>query len=129
VNAPTRRALLVGASAAVTLPAAIAPAAAATGPDAELIRLCAEHIVNRHAFNTDRSGLELEDDPLWNAYQRTSAAIDAAKPQTMDGILAKARAIAAESDKLDDRGYPMDVTATEWAWDLVRDLQRLCGEA
>jgi hypothetical protein len=129
VSAPTRRALLAGAGAAAALPALAAPAAASPGPDADLIRICAEHIANRDAFNASPIPAEPDNDPLWQAYCRTYDAIEAAKPQTIDGVLAKARATAAEGEILDETGFPTDPTAQAWAWEVVNDLLRLYGGA
>jgi hypothetical protein len=66
---PSRRAFLAGAGAVATIAAAPAPAVAETGPDAELIRLCAEHVVNLAAYNRDGGGpgLDFDSDPLWLA--------------------------------------------------------------
>ena len=157
MSAPTRRALLAGAGAAMALPAATPMAAhgasvvpwmpdtppemlrlltrdieamsADPHPDAELIRICAEHIANRTAANADESNLEPEDNPLWRAYCRTWDAIEAAKPQTMGGVLAKARAAAEEGSVLDEDGLPSDPKAAAWAWHLVNDLLRLYEKA
>jgi hypothetical protein len=68
---------------------------------------------------------EPENDPLWLAYVGTSKAIGVAAPQTLAGMIAKAKAAKAES--LDPKGTenPEDGPAAHWAWDLVGDLLRL----
>ena len=109
MSAQTRRGLLGGAAALATVPAALA--AAQPDPDAELIRLCAEHIDNLAAFNA--SPLDSEDCPFWFAYLRTRDAISAAQPMMIEGMQAKARAALA-----DGHGGSGD----NWAWDLVNDL-------
>lgn len=122
----SRRLLLRGSIAlAAASPAAAVVAEAALNPDAELIRWCAEHIVNVDAFNRDGGYLENEVDPLWWAYRRTLDAINAAKPQTLEGVVAKARAAKAEARGPDGSDRPEDGSAARWAWHLVNDLLRL----
>ena len=64
-------------------------ATVAKNSDAELIRTCAEHIVNRDAFN--EAGLDSNGagKALWEAYMRTYDAISDARPQTQAGIVAR----------------------------------------
>jgi len=96
-------------------------------PDAELIRTCAQHIVNLRAYNSRGGRLEAKDDPLWHIYKKTMDAITAAEPQTIEGMLAKARAAKAEAKVLDGGEMPEGCVAGTWAWDLVNDLLRLYG--
>lgn len=58
------------------------------------------------------------------AYQRTRNAIADAEPQTIEGMLAKAR--AAKGEATDQAGVerPESGPAAGWAWDLVNDLLR-----
>jgi hypothetical protein len=91
--------------------------------EAELIRICAEHIVNRDAYNASPGLMDFEVDPLWHAYRRTHDAISAAKPQTLAGLVAKARATKGEATNSDGIEEPHD--AADWAFDLVNDLIRL----
>ena len=107
VNLPRRAAL----------PGATIPAGADGGLDAELIRLCAEHVANMDACNRLDSP---PDGPLWDACHRTFDAIATAKPRTMAGILAKARATKAEF---------MGEDETCWSWHIVNDLLRRHGGA
>jgi hypothetical protein len=119
-------ALAAGAVAAGTvLP--IGVAGAAEHHDADLIRICAEHVVNMDAYNRSGAQLPLDDDPLWLAYERTRDAIHGAKPKTIEGMLAKARAAKAEARGLDGSENPECTPAAYWAWDLVNDL--LAGRA
>lgn len=101
------------------------------GPDAELIRLCEEHVANLCAYCGSAFDGEFENDPLWHAYERTRDAMHDAKPQTIEGMLAKARATKAEALGVDgkDREPPFHCPADHWAWDLVNDLLRLNGAA
>ncbi len=103
--------------------------AGTVGPDADLVRICGEHIANRAAYNEHGGRLELECDPLWLAYERTRDAISDAKPQTMAGMLAKARAAIAEARRLDGTEEPEGTPAATWAFDLANDLLRLHGAA
>jgi hypothetical protein len=95
-----------------------------SNPDAELIQLCADHLVNLARYQADESELEPECDPLWQAYVRTYDGIKVARPQTHSGILAKARAAKADAEGPDGTECP-----PEWAWDIVNDLLRLSGRA
>ena len=99
-------------------------------PDADLIRICAEHAVNLETYNRDggEGGIE-NPDPLWDAYAATRDAITAAQPQTLDGMLAKARAAKAEAGaaRSDGTEDPEGGPAAQWAWNLVNDL--LAGRA
>ena len=105
--------------------AAPMPVIAPGNPDAELIRLCAEHVANMRAYNRD-GGLEDIDkpDPLWDAYERTRDAITEAKPCTLAGMQAKARAAKAEAltSRTDGTESPEGTPAEAWAWQLVNDL-------
>ena len=61
-------------------------------------------------------------DPLWDAYKRTRDAIYDAKPRTLEGMLAKARAAKAEAMLLNGGEDPAGSPAEQWAWQLVNDL-------
>jgi len=93
--------------------------------DADLIRLCAQHAVNREVYNRNGIQLDPKDDPLFAAYARTRDAISAAKPTTLEGMLAKARAAKAEAREPYGSEEPAHCPAADWAWDLVGDLLRL----
>lgn len=126
---PVARRLLLGGAAMTAL---ARPAAAdAADPDADLIRLCAEHVVNIRAYNDGPARLvgvlDLEDHPLWLAYEHTRDAISAARPQSVAGMLAKIRAAKAEAQTPKGDENPAGTMAAEWAWDLVNDLLRLHG--
>jgi hypothetical protein len=65
---------------------------------------------------------------LWDAYMRTSDAIGAAKPQTLEGMLAKTRATKLDARLADGREKKaVGTPAQRWAWDLMSDLLRLYG--
>jgi hypothetical protein len=116
-------------------PCGVAGLAAADGhPDAELLRACAEHMVNLRAVLaspgcTDAPG----GHPAWEAYQRTHDAINAAEPATMAGVLAKARVAMSEgvSDNLfeGEHAHGFGFTAHAWAWEVLQDLVRIQGIA
>jgi hypothetical protein len=104
-------------------------------PDAALIRMCNQHIVNMNAYNNSPSaaerGCDDDNDPLWDAYEDTRDAISEAEPQTIDGMVAIARAAMAEAapdmQDADDRMFHgMD---EEWAWRLVGHTLRLADAA
>jgi hypothetical protein len=128
-TAPSRRTMLTGSGAllaGVTGFLAEMPSAAAAEPDAAIIRLCAEHIANRTAYNTRGGYLEPDDDPLWHAYEGTQTAVYDAKPQTIAGIIAKAKAAKEEAQNPSGENWE-DCSAADWAWDIVNDLVRLSG--
>jgi hypothetical protein len=125
----SRRDAFTGFSAAAILAGMTVPVIAepAAGADADLIRLCAEHAANMDAYNRDCSDLEPEDNALWAAYERTRDAISKAVPQTVEGMMAKARAAKAEAREPTGGENPQGCPAADWAWDLVNDLLRLNG--
>jgi hypothetical protein len=94
-------------------------------PDAELIQICAEHVANHVAYNSDDSVLDADKNPLWPPYLATHRAIDNAEPQTMAGLVAKAKAALVEATHPDGTVAPEDCLG--WAWDLADDLIRLGG--
>ena len=133
----SRRYLLGGLAAIAANPTATLPTQAADtdaldrrsapNPDAELIRICEAHPAIIGAVNEYGSG---EDDcPLWQVYERSRNAINAAVPVTLAGMVAKARAAKAEARNLDGTESPNGCPAETWAWDLVNDLLRLEGMA
>ena len=118
----TRRGLFGAAALLAAAPSAMAESSA--HPDAELIRTCAEHVVNLQVFEASSSDL---DDPLWQACCRTHDFISAAKPKTLAGMLAKARAAKAVALNSDGSENPEGTPGLYWAWDLMNDL--LAGTA
>lgn len=125
----TRRTFLGAAAVATVSGATAVRAVPVAHPDGAFIALCAEHAVNVAAFNRDGGSVEPEHDPLWAAYDRTRDAISAAKPHTIEGVMAKARAAKADAGRSGDGGYPEGCAAADWAWDIVGDLLRLHGRA
>ena len=73
---------------------------------------------------------EAEDDPgdaLWAAYSLTRDFITESKPQTLAGVLAKARAARHEAvDRDGDECWPGSM-GEAWAFDIVNDLLRVTG--
>ncbi|WP_431280937.1 hypothetical protein ACQW02_16130 [Humitalea sp. 24SJ18S-53] len=135
----TRRGALVALalSAAVAAPPAQAgnvgdshTGASSPNPDAELIGVCAGFGPARHAYNThaDDGDEHPEVQRLWAAYRQSVDAIDDAKPQTMAGILAIARAAKVEARAPDGSDLPENGPAAAWAWNIVNDLLRLYGQ-
>ena len=108
-----------------TLPYAAAPAANGN-PDHDLIRRCAEHPACMAAVKAAPD--EEEDGPAWHAYERNRDAISAAQPQTLAGLIAKARAAKLEATFWDSFENIHDTMAEPWAWDLVNALLRLAGD-
>ena len=106
----------------------IEPVRTADTSDAEIIRLCKQHIVNLHAYNASTEDIEPEDDPLWAAYKQSYNAVKAARPQTIEGMIAVALAAKAEAVQRDGTESLEHGPAAEWAWGLVNDLVRLKGE-
>ncbi|TPG39910.1 hypothetical protein EAH89_29015 [Roseomonas nepalensis] len=108
-----------------TLPHAVAPAMIGN-PDHDLIRRCAEHLACLEAVKASPD--EEEDGPAWCAYESNRDAISAAQPQTLAGLIAKARAAKLEATFWDSFENIHDTMAEPWAWDLVNALLRLAGE-
>ena len=102
---------------------------ASDNPDGELIALCERHAIKRDNYNRSGGKLAYEKDPLWSAYVATCDAIAAARPKTLAGVVAKARAAKAEAVGADGEEDPHATIGMHWAWDLVNDLIRLAGEA
>ena len=121
-------AFAAGAVAAKTVLPAVVGTDTVFNPDADLIRLCEQHDQNRRASNADLEDAD-DDNALWLAYLDTKYAIDAAQPQTMAGMIAKARAAKGEAAAPDGSECPENGPAARWAWDLVNDLLRLHGRA
>ena len=96
-------------------------------PDADLIRICAEHVVTMNTFNASVS--DAHADLLLTDYERTRNAITETKPRTLAGMQAKARAAKAEAlpSRADGNECPEGTPAETWAWQLVNDL--LAGRA
>jgi hypothetical protein len=125
MSAPPRRAVLTG-TAAATLGAVAATGAAAAeqNPDAELIRVCAQHAINKAAVN---AGLDYDEGPLWDAYDATRDFISDSAPQTLAGVLAKVRAAKDESMNSDGTERWEGSMGEAWAGDIINDLLRVAG--
>ena len=133
MTAPTRRAVLAGAGAAMALPAAIAPADAAASPDAALVAAADEFVAVDRAWCAAMAktyGLKFASP----AYQAAQAAADAFRDgsrytermeaiadmpaATLAGIQAKARAVAAHYGEDPPEEAPL-------MWSLVQDVLAL----
>jgi hypothetical protein len=119
----SRRSMVAGAALAV-LPI---PAIAAQQPDADLIRICAQHTVNRITLDKGEHHDTIEYNAVDYAYAATLQAVCDAKPLTVAGIVAKARAAKDEAQLLRGGEGPEGSIAAQWAWDIVNDLIRLAS--
>ena len=109
---------------------------APTHPDAELIVACKRHPAllaawSRELASTNDEAIWRGEGPAGVAYDANRDLIAAARPQTMAGVLAKARAARAEGTMQDGSEEEQSFTsdASAWAWDVVGDVLRLAGEA
>ena len=107
-------------------PSAETPTTRIDGPDTDLIRLCAEH--PKHMAAVKDAPDEEEDGPAWRAYEENRDAISAITPQTLAGMIAKARAAKLEAGFWDRYENIHGTMAEPWAWDLVNSLLQLAGE-
>jgi hypothetical protein len=98
----------------------------ASPPDDDLIRCCADHAKCMAAVREAPD--EEEDGPAWRAYEKNRDAISAARPQTLIGMIAKARAAKLEAGFWDTTENIHGTMAEPWAWGLVNSLLRLAGE-
>ena len=95
-------------------------------PDAKLIRCCADH--SKYMAAVKDAPDEAEDGPVWRAYEENRDAISAAMPQTLAGMVAKARAAKLEATFWDTSENIDGTMGQPWAWDLVNSLLRLAGD-
>ncbi len=98
-------------------------AAADPNPDAELIRVCAEHRAAFRAVNN--SPVECDEDPMWPTYERAYDTIGQVGARTLDGLIAKARSAMTEATQPDGDVDRETGAVPEWAWSIVSDLLRL----
>jgi hypothetical protein len=101
-----RRALFTSAAVGGAL---ALPVTALTGlhPDAELLLACQQHSGNADAFNADDADGD-DDNPLWVEYERTRDIIWDAKPVTLAGLAAKAKAAKKEAERPDGEESPRE---------------------
>jgi hypothetical protein len=132
----SRRAFL---SAAASAPIAALPVAASAKPvpigipltspeDAELIAACERHSANLDAYEASTDLRDSDEHPLWHAYKATRDFIENAEPQSLVGMLAKARAAKYEARHAYRDGreaWEEYALAARWAGHLVNDLLRL----
>ena len=93
--------------------------------EAELIRLCNAHASLIDAYNGSDPMVEMDDSPTWAAYVHSRDAIGSAQPQTMAGVLAKARAAKAEARTPDGQEDAAGSPAEHWLLQIATDLLRL----
>ncbi len=113
--------LTAGAVAAAAAPATTQ--AAPMNPDAELIRLCEQHLAARNAINASSADLDdPEDAPLWAIYDETALLISNMRPVSLAGLQAKARILIAEATHPDGDLVPEDGIPAYWGWEIANDL-------
>jgi hypothetical protein len=98
----------------------------ADGADAELIRLCDQHIVDMDTFNQHK-GATRAHEKLGRAYDRSLDAISQAMPLTIAGIVAKARAAKHQATGPNGEEETGGSVAEQWALQIVDDLLRVGG--
>lgn len=94
-------------------------------PDADLIRLCDALPALKAAFEADPR--DADDNPAWPPYVSACEAISAAAPQTMAGVVAKARA-AMVPGVGHSRESDFTSHGEEWAWCVAQAIARLAPE-
>jgi hypothetical protein len=94
--------------------------------DADLIRLCDQHIVDMDTFNQHK-GATRAHEKLGRAYDRSLDAISQATPRTIAGIVAKARAAKHQATGPNGDGETGGSIAEQWALQIVNDLVRVGG--
>lgn len=73
--------------------------------------------------------LVINESGLYTLILRSRDAISQAKPMTLDGMRAKARAAKKEAQNPRGPESPNQFLAARWSWDLVNDLLRIDGGA
>ena len=129
MSAPTRRAVLGATTAAIlaAAPAAAFGSIAAQNPDAELIRVCAQHVINMDALNSVEGWNE--GGPVWTDYDEIRDFITDAQPQTLAGVLAMARAARREATDLDGEERWSGSMGEAWAPEIINHMLRIAGGA
>ena len=128
MSGPARHGLLVALPALALVPALLAAASTPANPDAALIAACDAYrdlmdAVNRGDDGNDDNGL------AWRAYEACRDTVTDGEPQTMAGVLAKARAVKVEGRMRDGSEQLSGTMAEGWALDVVNALLRLEGVA
>ena len=100
------------------------------GTDAELIAVCDTHRAKIDAYNGSPGMTldEAEKHPLWLAYSASRDFINQAKPKTIDGIRAMARAAKAEVQGLEDDDSVAGTPAEFWSVEIIIALVDGIGE-
>lgn len=97
------------------------------GLDDELIRRCRAYLAAVVTYNSAPGGyFDADDDPLWQSVQAADAAVQALPPQTVVGVVEKARiAVALASQEPGGDGGWSNGPAGDFAHALTLDLNRL----
>ena len=90
--------------------------------DHDLIQLCTHHIANCQAL--EACPLDPDESSHWAAYLSSNDAISHARPTSLAGLVAKARAAKREALQ-NGREDITNGSALVWGWHLVNDLIRL----
>ena len=124
---PRRRVLAAALAAPLATPVLLAaePAVAAN-PDAPLIALCDSMPAVLRDLNAAPGDLD-DTSPEWLPYDRVANAMCAARPETLEGVMAMARATAVYAGEGADDEEPDGVVAV-WAWAIVQHLLRIEGK-
>jgi hypothetical protein len=125
VSRSLSRRLLLGTAPSAAVVAAVPATIGADSPDDELIRICNAHPALMDLCNSGTAAADDEDGPLWRAYDQSRDAITEAKPGTLEGLIAKARAAKHQARRKDGTEEPAGSMGEVWAWDLVNDLLRI----
>jgi len=127
VSAPSRRTVLAGSAALAVAAIPTAVIALQSNPDAELIAACKQHSLNIRAYNRSPEDDTDPPGPLWSAYETTRDLISEAVPQTLAGVIAKAKAAAHEARGLHGEEAWGGSMGERWSQDIAKDLLRITG--
>jgi len=124
---PSRR-VFIGAATIGLLagtPVGALPAAPGRHPDEDLFALSKAFLAAREAFNSADNDLDAEHDPLWHAFEASEDALRAAVPDTLEGLVEKARVLRLDATGSDGTLVFAPVLAPSWAAPILADLTHL----
>ena len=91
--------------------------------DADVLAACAEIMACRAAHLAAQPSTD-DNCPLWRAYMAARKKLDAMRPKTLAGLIAKAQVAKLEAEQ-PDGSEDTEGGPERWAWDLVNDLIRI----